>query len=220
MNPKLIVMLTHHDRTVDNAVEIFESCRHTKAEYWGFKEVGIPLDEMKKLCTMMKKAGKTTFLEVVAYTEKECLEGAKMAGECGFDYLMGTMYFDSIRDYVKEAGLKYLPFVGKIVGRPSVLEGTVEGIVEEAKSLLEKGVDGFDLLGYRFTGDPVELNNTFVKEAGAPVCLAGSVDSYKRLDEVKASGSWAFTIGGAFFENKFDGSFAEQIDKVVEYMEK
>ena len=88
MNPKLIVMLTHHDRTVKNAVEIFESCKDTKAEYWGFKEVGIPLDEMKRLCAMMKEAGKTTFLEVVAYTEKECLEGAKMAGECGFDYLM------------------------------------------------------------------------------------------------------------------------------------
>lgn len=220
MNPKLIVMLTHHDKTVENAVEIFEACKDTKAEYWGFKEVGIPLDEMKKLCKMMKEAGKTTFLEVVAYTEKECLEGAKMAGECGFDYLMGTIYFDSVRDYVREAGLKYLPFVGKIVGRPSVLEGTVEGIVKEARELIKKGVYGFDLLGYRFVGDPIELNNTFVKEMEVPVCLAGSVDSYKRLDEVKASKSWAFTIGGAFFENKFDGSFAEQIDKVVDYMEK
>ena len=220
MNPKLIVMLTHHDKTVENAVEIFEACKDTKAEYWGFKEVGIPLDEMKKLCKMMKEAGKTTFLEVVAYTEKECLEGAKMAGECGFDYLMGTIYFDSVRDYAREAGLKYLPFVGKIVGRPSVLEGTVEGIVIEAKELIKKGVYGFDLLGYRFVGDPIELNNTFVKEMEVPVCLAGSVDSYKRLDEVKASKSWAFTIGGAFFENKFDGSFAEQIDKVVDYMEK
>ena len=27
-----------------------------------------------------------------------------------------------------------------------------------------------------------------------------------------------FTIGGAFFENKFEGTFAEQIDKVVQYM--
>lgn len=220
MNPKLIVMLTHHDRTVENAVEIFEACKAAKAEYWGFKEVGIPLEEMKKLCRMMKEAGKTTFLEVVAYTEEECLEGAKMAGECGFDYLMGTMYFDSVSDYAKEAGLKYLPFVGKITGRPSVLEGTIEDIVAEAKELLKKGVDGFDLLGYRFAGDPVELNNRFVKEAGVPVCLAGSVDSYKRLDEVKAAKSWAFTIGGAFFENKFDGSFAGQINKVVDYMEK
>ena len=52
------------------------------------------------------------------------------------------------------------------------------------------------------------------------VCLAGSVSSYQRLDEVKDADSWTFTIGGAFFENKFDGTFAEQIDKVVDYMAK
>ena len=28
----------------------------------------------------------------------------------------------------------------------------------------------------------------------------------------------AFTIGGAFFENQFGGSFAEQIDKVCAYL--
>ena len=87
-HPELIVMLTHNDRTVENAYEIFDACKDTKAKYWGFKEVGIPLDEMKKLCSYMKACGKTTFLEVVAYTEEECLAGAKMAVECGFDCLM------------------------------------------------------------------------------------------------------------------------------------
>lgn len=80
-HPELIVMLTHNDRTVENAYEIFDACKDTKAKYWGFKEVGIPLDEMKKLCSYMKACGKTTFLEVVAYTEEECLAGAKMAVE-------------------------------------------------------------------------------------------------------------------------------------------
>lgn len=219
MKPELIVMLTHHDVTVKNAIEIFEECKDTKARYWGFKETGLPFAEMKKLCRMMKEAGKTTFLEVVAYTEEKCLEGAKMAGEGGFDYLLGTTYFDSVCNYAKERDLKYLPCVGKVSGRPSVLEGTIEGIVAEAKELLKKDVYGFDLPGYRFVGDSVKLNNTFVREVKVPVCLAGSIDSYKRLDEVKVSGSWTFTIGGAFFENKFEGSFAEQIDKVVDYME-
>ena len=45
-HPELIVMLTHNDRTVENAYEVFDSCKDTKAKYWGFKEVGIPLDEM------------------------------------------------------------------------------------------------------------------------------------------------------------------------------
>lgn len=220
MNPELIVMLTHNDRTVANAAEIFEACKDTPAVNWGFKEVGLPLEEMKSLFAYMKQCGKRTFLEVVAYTEAECLEGARMAVECGVDVLMGTLYFDSINDYCKANNLKYMPFVGKITGRPSVLEGTIEGMIEEANSYLAKGVYGFDLLGYRYTGDAVELNKRFVAGVNAPVCLAGSVSSYQRLDEVKATGAWTFTIGGAFFENKFDGTFAEQVTKVVEYMAK
>lgn len=219
-HPELIVMLTHNDRTVADAAEIFEACKDSKAQYWGFKEEGLPLDQMKQLYARMKACGKTTFLEVVAYTEAECLRGAEMGVECGVDILMGTLYFPSVHEYCKEHKLRYMPFVGKITGRPSVLEGSIDGMIAEAKELLEKGVDGFDLLGYRYTGDAVELNRRFVAEVPAPVCLAGSVSSYQRLDEVKAAGPWAFTIGSAFFENQFDGTFAEQIDKVVTYMEK
>jgi len=219
-HPELIVMLTHNDVTVANAPEVFEECKDAKAKFWGFKEVGLPIEEMKKLYARMKECGKTTFLEVVAYTEEECLEGAKMAVECGCDILMGTLYFQSIMDYCKENDLKYMPFVGKITGRPSVLEGTIEGMIAEANDYISKGAYGIDLLGYRYVGDAVELNKKFVAGVNGPVCLAGSVNSYKRLDEVKDADSWSFTIGGAFFENKFDGTFAEQIDKVCTYMEK
>ena len=80
-------------------------------------------------------------------------------------------------------------------------------------------LSGFDLLGYRFTGDAVKLNEEFVKNVRGDVCLAGSVASFQRLDEVRATGAWAFTIGGAFFEKKFgDCSFGEQVDIVVDYM--
>ena len=48
--------------------------------------------------------------------------------------------------------------------------------------------------------------------------VAGSVDCYRRLDELKDISPWAFTIGSAFFEDKFGGTFAEQIDKVVDYI--
>lgn len=87
-------------------------------------------------------------------------------------------------------------------------------------SYLEKGVYGIDLLGYRYAGDAVALNKQFVSELQAPVCLAGSIDSFQRLDEVRDASPVFFTIGGAFFENRFDGSMKEQIDKVCEYMEK
>ena len=216
--PILVVMLTYNDMTVENAYEIFDQCKDSKAEYWGFKEEPLPLDEMKKLYAYMKECGKKTSLEVVAYTEKECIEGAKMAVECGCDMLMGTIYFDSVNKICKENGLEYMPFVGEVTERPSVLGGTIDGMIAEAKSYLEKGVSGIDLLGYRFTGDAVELNKRFVQEIDAPVCIAGSINSYQRLDEILDADPRSFTIGSAFFENKFEGTFKEQINKVCDYI--
>ena len=118
--PQLIVMLTHNDCTVENAHEIFRQCKDSDAKFWGFKEKPLPLPQMKALYSYMKECGKTTLLEVVEYTEKECLEGAKMAAECGCDILMGTCFFDSVNSFCQENHLKYMPFVGKITGRPSV----------------------------------------------------------------------------------------------------
>ena len=214
----LIVMLTHNDETVNNAHEIFEKCKNSDAKFWGFKEKSIPIEQMKNLYKYMKECGKTTFLEVVEYTEKKGLEGAKIALECGCDILMGTVFFDSINEFCKKNNLRYMPFVGKVTERPSILEGEIDEIIKEANEYLKKGVYGFDLLGYRYTGNAVELNERFVLEVNAPVCIAGSVNGYERLDELKNINPWSFTIGSAFFENKFDGSFEEQINKVCEYV--
>lgn len=218
MTPHLIVMLTYNDFTVDNAEQIFESCINSKAQFWGFKEHPLPLDRMKSLFAKMKECGKTTFLEVVAYSEEEGLEGARIAKECGCDVLMGTIFHDSINEYCKEHNLKYMPFVGEITGRPSVLNGTIEDIIAEAQEYIRKGAYGIDLLGYRFTGDAPLLNKMLVANVQAPVCLAGSVDSYQRLDEVRDAAPWSFTIGSAFFDNKFGGTICEQINKVCDYI--
>ena len=218
INPQLIVMLTHHDQTVLNAAEIFHQCRRSQANFWGMKEIALPVRQMQELCTAMKQCGKTTFLEVVAYTEKECMEGAEIAVKCGFDVLMGTMFFDSVNEFCKHHHKKYMPFVGKVSERPSVLEGSIEEMLEEAQRYLAKGVYGFDLLGYRYTGDAAKLNRTFISQVKAPVCIAGSIDSYQKLDELKQAKPWAFTIGGAFFEHKFGTEFQSQIDAVCDYM--
>ena len=215
---ELIVMLTHDDYTAKNASAIFEQCRYSKAKLWGLKEKGIPLEQMKCLYAHMKEYGKTIVLEVVAYTEKECIEGAKMAVECGCDILMGTTFFDSVNELCKKNNLKYVPFVGEVTGRPSLLEGNIDDMIDEAIKIIEKGVYGIDLLGYRYTGNAALLIQKFVSRVNAPICIAGNIDSFKKLDEVKSSGAWAFTIGGAFFENKFGEDFNGQIEKVYEYV--
>ena len=218
MEPELIVMLTHHDRTVENAAEIFAACKNSKAKYWGFKEAPLPLEEMQSLYSAMRAAGKTTFLEVVAYTPDECMAGAEMAVACGCDVLMGTVFSDSVNALCQSHGIRYMPFVGEISGRPSVLSGTLEGMIAEAERYLAMGVYGIDLLGYRYVGDAAALNKAFIAAVDAPVVLAGSINSRERLDEVKAAGPWAFTIGGAFFEKRFGETFCDQIDTVCDYM--
>jgi len=215
---ELIVMLTHNDRTIANAHEIFEHCRCSKVRFYGIKEKGLPLDEMKQLFSYMKACGKQTVLEVVEYTEKECLDGAKLAVACGADILMGTMFFDSVNEFCKQNNLKYMPFVGQVRGVPSILEGIDEAMIAEAKTYLEKGVFGIDLLGYRYTGNAKKLIHKFVAQVNAPICIAGGINDYEKIDEIKNTNAWGFTIGGAFFEHKFGDSHTEQINKVYDYI--
>lgn len=216
--PNLIVMLTHNDHTAPNASEIFDACKDLPVTYWGMKEDGLPPDQMRQLYAKMKDWGKTTVLEVVAYTEDTCMDGARLAADCGCDILMGTMFYDSINDFCQTHNIRYMPFVGQVCGRPSILEGSPEQMIAQAKAILAKGAYGIDLLGYRYRGDAAGLCSQFVEQVDAPVCLAGSINSFSRLDEVKAAAPWGYTIGGAFFENRFRGTFPQQIQKVLSYM--
>lgn len=216
--PFLIVMLTYDDRTVSDAYEIFDKYKNSKATYWGFKEEPLPSQRMKELYSYMKLCGKKTVLEVVAYTKSECIKGAEMAVDFGCDILMGTIFSDEVNEICRKNNIKYMPFVGQITERPSILNGSIESMISEAESYLAKGVYGIDLLGYRYTGDAFELNRQFVSRVKAPVCIAGSINSYQRLDEIKKVSPYAFTIGSAFFEKRFGQDFGKQINTVCNYI--
>lgn len=224
MTPELIVMLTNNDVTVPNAAEVFESCKDLPNRKWGFKDVGLPKEEMTALAKAMKEAGKETFIEVVTYTEAGCLEGAKMAVECGFDYLTGTIPFPSVFAFAKEYGLKYFPFCGKVGGSPVTLTGTMEEIVASAKSCIDQGASGVDLTSYRYTdGDPVELTKAVVEAVGGDrVCIAGSIGNTKRMDAMKEAGVAEYTMGSALFNANFvkDGTFRENLEFVLDYLKK
>ncbi len=221
MKEKMIIMLTYNDKTVSNALEIFNQCKELPVECWGFKNVGLPVEKMEELIFNMKKAKKTTFLEVVTYNEKSCLDAAKLALDCQFDYFTGSVYFESVHSLLKNKSIKYFPFCGKVSSSPSILEGSIQEIIDDAKLMEEKGVDGFDLLAYRHIEDPEKLAQQFVKEIKIPVVLAGSINSFDRLDKVEQFKPWGFTIGSAFFDKKFvkGGSFKEQIIRVLSYID-
>src|SRR5579883_2848834 len=43
--PEFILMLTHHDRTVDNALSICQHVRTLGLRYIGFKDIGLPYEQ-------------------------------------------------------------------------------------------------------------------------------------------------------------------------------
>ncbi len=222
MKPAFILMLTYNDTTVKDALKIFRECKEAPVPHWGFKDVGLPPEEMKALVHEMKNAGKTTYLEVVSLSEEDGLRGAKIAVEAGFDILMGTVFFDSILTYLKGKPIQYYPFPGHIYGHPSIMDGTIEDIVAHAKFLESKGVQGMDLLSYRYVGDAPRLLSEVVNATHVPIVSAGSIESYKRLAEVWKAGAWGFTIGSALFDKKFvpDGSFLDNTLAVCNWLEK
>lgn len=220
MNSNIIIMLTHNDMTVPNALDVFESCKDLPVDFWGFKDVGLEKSQMAELVGAMKAAGKTTFLEVVSYTEEACMQGAKLAVELGYDYLLGTVYYQSVFEYLAAQDIKFLPFCGQVSGSPSVLGGSIDEIIADAQSLLAKGVNGIDLLAFRHQ-DGAGLAREYCKRIQAPVVVAGSINSRARIDFVNEIDPWAFTMGSALFTENFapGETFRKNLETVLKYMD-
>jgi hypothetical protein len=218
--PELIVMLTHHDKTVPDALNLFERSKEYPITHWGFKDVGLTQKEMQPVVRAMKDAGKVTFLEVVSLSEEEGLQGARLAVELGFDILMGTVFYPSIGEYLKNQPVRYYPFPGHVHSHPSILDGTIDQIVAHACELEEFGVHGLDLLTYRYTGDASRLLAQVVQATKVPIVSAGSIATFERIREVWDSGAWGFTIGSAFFDRQFvpNGSFEENVLAVCSWL--
>ena len=221
LKPELIVMLTHHDQTVPDALDLFERTKDYPITHWGFKDVGLSPKEMQTVVKAMDEAGKVTFLEVVSLSEEEGLRGARLAVDLGFDILMGTVYYPSIGDYLKDKPVQYYPFPGHVHSHPSILDGTIKEIVAHACELETNGAHGLDLLTYRYDGEASRLLKEVVAATNIPIVSAGSIASFDRIHEVWEAGAWGFTIGSAFFEKKFvpNGSFAENVWAVCSWLE-
>jgi len=221
--PKLILMFTQNDVTVPDALDYFEQVKDLPVDYFGFKEIGLEPEKMKLLNEKIHKAGVQSFLEVVEYEEEAILAPAKIAVEMGFDFLMGTLYYPSIWDIIGKK-IKYFPFCGKVHERPSVLDGTIDEIIEDAKRIEAEGVDGFDILAYRYK-DPLKIDKLVKKMNDAlkvPLVSAGSINSLDRVQETINQGLWGFTIGGAFLNKKFvpGGSYRENVIAVLKKLGK
>ncbi len=205
---KFIFMLTHSDRTVESALDYVDELASTGLRYMGFKDVGATPDRQASIAAAAREAGFETFLEVVSTTKEAEVNSVHAALDAGVDWIMGGTQPDAVLPLLEESGVKYCPFPGRVVGHPSILEGTIAEIAESAASLTARpGVFGLDLLAYRHrSADIEELTRTVVAASRGPVIAAGSVVRDEQIATLASAGAWGFTIGSAIFDGLFPGA--------------
>ena len=194
---EFIFMLTRDDRTVSDARTIYESVLETGVRHVGCKDVGLPKSELAALMADIRAAGHTSYLEVVSETAEDTLQSARVAAEIGPDYLIGGTLIEPVQEIIDGTGIRFFPYVGQIIGHPCLLRGSVSEIADDAARAQERGVDGLNLLAYRYDGDVDELVAAVGRASSLPVIAAGSIDSSARIRALSQHGIWAFTIGTA-----------------------
>jgi hypothetical protein len=215
---EFIFMLTHSDRTVPNARAVYDEIRSSGLHYVGFKDIGLPIAELRELARAIRADGREVMLEVVSEDKDEELRSIRAALEIGVDWLLGGTHPDEALEILAGSPARYCPFPGRVIGHPSQLRGSIAEIAADAAALTARpGVHGLDLLAYRYDGDVEALTAAVNERSSGPVIAAGSVDSLERISALTRVGVWGFTIGGAIFDGRFAGapSVPAQIESVL-----
>lgn len=215
---EFIFMLTRNDATVADALAVYEEIRSADLHYVGFKDIGLPVEELRTLAEAIRQDGREVMLEVVSENPEDELRSIQVALDIGVDWVLGGTNPEPALQLLKGAGPRYCPFPGRVIGHPSLLRGSIEEIAESARDLTSRpGVYGLDLLAYRHDGDVPALVQAVVEASSGPVIAAGSVDSLDRIEVLNRAGVWGFTIGGAIFDGRLPGapSRLAQIEAVL-----
>ena len=194
---EFIFMLTRNDETLADAREVYASVAAAGVRHFGCKDVGLPRKELEALLSDIESNGHTSYLEVVSESDEATLASARAAAEIQPDYLIGGTLIEPVQKIIAGAGIKFFPYVGRVVGHPCLLRGSIQEIADDARRAEALGLDGVNLLAYRYDGDVEALVDAVVSTTSLPVIAAGSVDSVERIRALARNGVWAFTIGTA-----------------------
>lgn len=215
-----IFMLTQNDATVPNALEVLGDLRESDLRYVGFKDVGASPEALAEVAAAAHEQELEVMLEVVSTSVEDERRSLEAATEIGVDWVLGGTNPDLGTEILAGADVRYCPFPGTVVGHPSVLEGTIEEIADDARRLTATpGINGVDLLAYRHPSADIDaLTRAVVAASEGPVIAAGSVVGFDQIELLARAGAWGFTIGSAIFEGKLPGGpdVAAQVQAVLD----
>ena len=201
-----IFMLMHHDKTVQNCLDVYDSLSGIGLKHVGFKDVGVDKVTLKELTRRIKADGCIAYVEVVSQTPETIRQSITASAELGVDRVLGGQDIKLAMETFKGGGPSYYPFPGKPIGHPTKLGGTAAEVEADCRKAVTSGCPGVDLLAYRATeADPLDLIRAARRGVGddGHLIVAGSIDSPARIKAVASAGADAFTIGSAVFEEAF-----------------
>lgn len=212
-------MLTQHDRTVANCLDVLQEIKGLGVAHIGFKDVGVDRATMVELVRRIRAAGATSYLEVVSTSAADVLRSLEAAKDLGVDRVLGGTDLAVAKRILGDLE-RYFPFPGIPVGHPTRLGGSPELVAHQCRQMREAGCGGVDLLAYRATeAEPMALVRAARRELqDCNLIVAGSVNSAERIRALAAAGVDAFTIGSAVLDHSFAAdlpSLAGQIGSVL-----
>ena len=196
-------MLTREDRTIPDPVAACTGLGGLGLEQVGFKDVGLAPSLLSDLVTAVHDLGAEASIELVGLEPADEARWAGRAAEAGVDAVLGGAHPQLVTRALAGAPVRYLPFVGEVSGHPTRLGGTVREIVESARRLADLGVQGLDLLAYRFDGDAPALAEAVAGATDLAVVAAGGISTDQQIVAMTHAGVWGFTMGTAVFDGAY-----------------
>ena len=214
-----IFMLTRHDQTVEDCLQLVDIASSSGVTHMGFKDVGVDGDTLRELNDRIKQTGATSYMEVVSTTSEACLASTRTALDIGVDRLLGGTHAEAMLALLDGSGIAYYPFPGRPEGHPTRLAGDAADVAADCRRLEAYGSAGVDLLAYRAVdAEPLDLIRAARGALDGELVVAGSIDSRARIRDIAAAGCDAFTIGSAAFDGSFSprkGSLQSQLCDIL-----
>jgi hypothetical protein len=217
----LLFLFAPHGQAVVNALDVYEQARGSSLAYLGFKDVGSDPEQLAAITKRAHDDGVEVMLEIVEPTAEGERRSLVLARELGVDWVAGGSRPELGLEVLEGSPVKYAPFVGQQTGSPSVLTGSIREIADQSACLTAlDGIAGVNVGAYRHVSeDPVELVESVVKASTGLVIASGSVASREQVQLLAGAGAWAFTIGGAIFDNKLPAAadLRSQLDAALDF---
>jgi len=204
-----VFMLTHSDSTIPGAIDYVEPLAATGLRYTRFQGCrGRPADTSARSRRWPRTPAWRRCSGRLGQPRGRGAIGPGCAGRRS--RLDPRRYEPGRRPALLEgADVRYCPFPGRVVGHPSVLEGSIEEIAASAATLTARPgrLRARPVSAYRHsTADIADLTRAVVDASAGPVIAAGSVTSAEQIDTLAAAGAWASPSGSAIFDGLLPGA--------------